>query len=83
MKKSDTQLLVTAIIWAGITIAVAISTEHYLYLMIFGCILSLGSVKKIWRLIKKLTLFLYYNNGNVETYKIVSLQVINKKPILM
>tara|TARA_B100000214_G_C23604116_1_gene462114 strand:+ start:280 stop:429 length:150 start_codon:yes stop_codon:yes gene_type:complete len=46
MKKSDMQLLVTAITWVGITIAVAISPEHYIYLMIFGCILSLGSVKK-------------------------------------
>ena len=46
MKKSDMQLLVTAITWVGITIAVAISPENYIYLMIFGCILSLGSVKK-------------------------------------
>ena len=46
MKKSEMQLLVTAITWVGITIAVAISPEHYIYLMIFGCILSLGSVKK-------------------------------------
>ena len=46
MKKADTLLLITAIIWVGITIAVTISPENSLYLMIFGGFLSLGSVKK-------------------------------------
>ena len=46
MKKADTLLLITAIIWVGITISVTISPENSLYLMIFGGFLSLGSVKK-------------------------------------
>ena len=47
MKKSDTLLLVTAIIWSGATICAAISPENHLLIMIIGGFLSLGSIKDL------------------------------------
>ena len=47
MKKSDTLLIITAIIWVGITICVTIAPENYLYIMISGGFISLGAVKKL------------------------------------
>ena len=47
MKKSDTLLLTTTIIWVGITVAITIAPENYLYLMIFGGFISLGAIKKL------------------------------------
>ncbi len=47
MKKSDTLLIVTAIIWTGATICATIAPENYLYIMIAGGFLNLGAIKKL------------------------------------
>ena len=44
MKKADTLLIINAIIWTGATVCISIAPENYLYIMIAGGFISLGSI---------------------------------------
>ena len=47
MKKSDTLLIVTSIIWAGAIICITIAPTNYLYIMIAGGFLNIAAIKKL------------------------------------